>query len=47
MDEGRLEGARGGECSPLTAEGVVGAAFAIVYARLLRGEREPLDGSAG
>jgi AcrR family transcriptional regulator len=47
VDEGRLEGARGGGCSPLTAEGVVGAAFAIVYARLLRGEREPLTGLVG
>ncbi len=42
LDEGRGEGARGGECTPLTAEGLVGAAFAIVYARLLRGERTPL-----
>jgi AcrR family transcriptional regulator len=42
VDEGRHEGARGKECTPLTAEGLVGGAFAIVYARLLRGEREPL-----
>jgi AcrR family transcriptional regulator/DNA-binding MarR family transcriptional regulator len=42
LDEGRSEGSRGPECPPLTAEGLVGAAFAIVYARLLRGEREPL-----
>jgi AcrR family transcriptional regulator len=47
VDEGRLEGTRGGGCTPLTAEGVVGAAFAIVYARLLRGEREPLTGLLG
>jgi AcrR family transcriptional regulator len=47
VDEGRREGARGGGCSALTAEGVVGAAFAIVYARLLRGEREPLTGLVG
>jgi AcrR family transcriptional regulator/DNA-binding MarR family transcriptional regulator len=47
VDEGRLEGARAGGCTPLTAEGVVGAAFAIVYARLLRGEREPLTGLLG
>jgi len=40
VDEGRVEAARGGQCTPLTAEGVVGAAFAIVYARLLRGEME-------
>ena len=42
VDGGRAEGARGGECTPLTAEGLVGAAFGIVYARLLRGERRPL-----
>jgi AcrR family transcriptional regulator len=47
VDEGRSEGARGGGCSQLTAEGVVGAAFAIVYARLLRGERKPLTGLLG
>jgi AcrR family transcriptional regulator len=47
VDEGRLEGVRGGECPPLTAEGLVGAAFSLVYARLLRGEREPLVGLVG
>jgi AcrR family transcriptional regulator len=47
VDEGRLEGPRGEECTPLTAEGLVGAAFAIVYARLLRGERTPLVGLLG
>jgi AcrR family transcriptional regulator len=47
VDEGRLEGARGEERPPLTAEGLVGAAFAIVYARLLRGEQEPLTGLLG
>jgi AcrR family transcriptional regulator len=47
VDEGRLEGVRAGGCTPLTAEGVVGAAFAIVYARLLRGERGPLTGLLG
>jgi AcrR family transcriptional regulator len=46
VDEGRLEGARASS-TPLTAEGTVGAAFAIVYARLLRGEREPLIGLLG
>jgi AcrR family transcriptional regulator/DNA-binding MarR family transcriptional regulator len=46
VDEGRMD-ARGGGCTALTAEGVVGAAFAIVYARLLRGEREPLTGLLG
>ena len=44
VDEGRWEArARGVECTPLTAEGLVGAAFGIVYARLLKGQREPLD----
>jgi AcrR family transcriptional regulator len=47
VDEGRREGSRGGECTPLTAEGLVGAAFTIVYARLLRGEREPLTDLLG
>ncbi len=47
VDEGRSEGARGEQCTPLTAEGIVGAAFAIVYARLLRGERKPLTDLLG
>ena len=47
VDEGRLEGARGGECTPLTAEGLVGAAFGIVYARLLKGQCEPLTDLLG
>jgi AcrR family transcriptional regulator len=47
VDNGRLGSARGGECTRLTAEGLVGAAYAIVYARVLRGEREPLVGLLG
>jgi AcrR family transcriptional regulator len=47
VDEGRLVGARGAGCTPLTAEGVVGAAFTIVHGRLSRGEREPLSGLLG
>jgi AcrR family transcriptional regulator len=47
VDEGRFEGARGAGCSSLTAEGLVGAAFTIVYARLLRGERGPLTDLLG
>jgi AcrR family transcriptional regulator/DNA-binding MarR family transcriptional regulator len=47
VDEGRDESPRGGECPPLTAEGLVGAGFSLVYARLLRGEREPLTGLSG
>jgi AcrR family transcriptional regulator/DNA-binding MarR family transcriptional regulator len=34
LDQGRSESARSRECTALTAEGLVGAAFAIVYARL-------------
>jgi AcrR family transcriptional regulator len=44
VDAGRSERARGEACTPLTAEGVVGAAFAIVQTRLARGERQPLTG---
>jgi AcrR family transcriptional regulator len=47
VDEGRSEGPRGEGCSALTAEGVVGAAVAILYRRLLRREREPLVGLLG
>lgn len=47
VDEGRGEGARGSGCPPLTAEGLVGAAFAIVYARLLRGDSQALRGLLG
>ena len=39
VDAGRSEGARGAGCTTLTAEGVVGAALAILYSRLAR--REP------
>ena len=48
VDEGRVQGgARARECTPLTAEGLVGAAMAILYARLLKGQREPLTGLLG
>jgi AcrR family transcriptional regulator len=47
VDEGRGERARGGECSALTAEGLVGAAFGIVYTRLLKGQRQPLTDLCG
>jgi AcrR family transcriptional regulator len=47
VDEGRVEGVRKGDCPPLTAEGLIGAASSIVYARLLRGEREPLSDLQG
>jgi AcrR family transcriptional regulator/DNA-binding MarR family transcriptional regulator len=47
IDEGRRERSRGRECSPLTAEGLVGAALAIAHARLSRGAREPLSALLG
>jgi AcrR family transcriptional regulator len=47
LDEGRREGQRGGDCTVLTAEGLVGAAFGIVHARLLRGDRQALVGLVG
>ncbi len=47
VDEGRLSSVRAERCTPLIAEGLVGAAFSIVYARLLRGERRPLVGLLG
>ena len=47
VDEGRAEGARGEGLTPVTAEGVVGAAFAIVYSRLSRRDGEPLTGLLG
>lgn len=42
VDEGRLASDRNRACPPLMADGLVGAAFGIVYGRLLKGEREPL-----
>ena len=42
LDEGRSEGPRRGDCTALTAEGLVGATFGIVHARLLYGERRAL-----
>jgi AcrR family transcriptional regulator len=47
VDEGREEGVRKADCPPLTAEGIIGAAVSILYARLLRGEREPLSDLQG
>ncbi len=47
IDEARGESARAAGCSPLTAEGLVGAAFGIVYARVARGERRPLTDLIG
>ncbi len=47
VDEGRGESQRARDCTALTAEGLVGAAFGIVHARLLRGDREVLLGLVG
>jgi AcrR family transcriptional regulator/DNA-binding MarR family transcriptional regulator len=44
LDEGREEGPRGQECTLVTAEGLVGGAFGVVYARLRGGDRRPLTG---
>ncbi len=47
IDGGRRAGGRGRERTRLTAEGLAGATQAIVYARILRGERRPLTGMLG
>ena len=47
IDEGRDEGSRTADCTPLTAEGLVGAAFGILYARLNREQRKPLTSLLG
>jgi DNA-binding MarR family transcriptional regulator len=47
VDEGRSGGGRGVDLTPLVAEGVVGAGFAILYARLLKGEPTVLRGLLG
>jgi AcrR family transcriptional regulator len=45
VDEGRESGgSRAGDCSPLTAEGLVGAAFGIVYLRVAREGRDTREG---
>src|SRR5580692_194097 len=43
IEEGSSQSARGGDVPVLTAEGLVGAAVAIVYKRLLNGARAPLS----
>ena len=47
LDEGRKEGARAAQATPLAAEGLVGAALSILYTRLLREEHEPLTNLLG
>jgi AcrR family transcriptional regulator len=47
LDEGRIESPRRSGCTALTAEGLVGAAFGIVHARLLRSDPRALLGLVG
>lgn len=47
IDGGRSRGARGEQVAALTAEGLVGAVVAILYKRLLNGERVPLTNLYG
>ena len=42
LDEGRGEGPRGAECTLVTAEGLVGGALGVVYARLRGADGRPL-----
>jgi len=44
LDEGRGEGPRGAECTLVTAEGLVGGALGVVYARLRSSDPGPLTG---
>ena len=44
IDQGRTGMKTGRELPPLTAEGVVGAAFGVIYARLLEADPQPLIG---
>jgi AcrR family transcriptional regulator len=43
LDEGRTQNTRAAQAPVLTGEGLVGAALAILYKRLLNGERAPLS----
>ena len=47
IDEGRERGSRAADCTALTAEGLVGAAFGIVHARVACEQRQPLRGLLG
>jgi AcrR family transcriptional regulator len=47
LDEGRAEGSRANDRSPLTAEGLVGAALGILHARLTRRKRTSLVNLSG
>jgi AcrR family transcriptional regulator/DNA-binding MarR family transcriptional regulator len=47
VDRGRAQGKAAAECSPLIAEGLVGAIVGIVHGRLARRGHEPLIGLLG
>jgi AcrR family transcriptional regulator len=47
IEQDHPRGVRGEDCGALTAEGLVGAALAIVQARLLQSPSEPLSGLVG
>lgn len=47
LDEGRHDSDKARACPPLTAEGLVGAVFSIVHARLMRDDHQPLIGLLG
>jgi AcrR family transcriptional regulator len=47
LEDGCSQVMRGAQVPPVTAEGLVGAAVAILYKRLLNGERAPLTGLHG
>jgi len=47
IDQGRSLSKSGGEPSPLTAEGTVGAVFSVIHARMLDCEKRPLIELAG
>jgi AcrR family transcriptional regulator len=47
VDEGRNEAKAGREPPPLTAEGVVGALFSVIHARMLERDPRPLTQLAG
>jgi AcrR family transcriptional regulator len=44
LDAGRREGPRGEDCTPVTAEGLVGGALGVVYARMRSRDPRPLTG---
>ena len=47
IDQGRMETRAGREPPPLTAEGVVGAVFSVIHARMLQRDPQPLTELCG